>query len=569
MSSDHSGFLVSAPWRSSGKTLLTIGLARAALRRQLSIQTFKKGPDYIDPLWLAAASGTGCYNLDPYIQSEGELLATYSNHTDAGSLALVEGTMGLHDGLSSDGSDSNAAIAVRLDLPVLLIVDCRGMHRTVAALINGIHQFDPAVRFAGVVLNRIRSSRHEQKIRLALDRFCELPILGVVPEAREIRIGEQELGLTPAPDFQFADECIDSVADLVSNSCDVDALFNGVAPVSPESASATVTSLPSNLSQPSAADLTPLQKTQIAVPVDPSVNTNITALKQSCAGVKSPHVRIGLARDEAFHFYYRDDLDRLIDAGAELVELSPLRDTFPPDLDGLIIGGGFPERHASALAGNTRFREALHRQIEQGLVVHAECAGLMYLCRSMVLDKGRFDMVGCFHGDVRMRRKPVGRGYMRLRRHPEYCVGEGGVSDNNAEKQSAGKQSAGKQSAGKGNEGRDSAVKHSAVKHNAGEDSVGEDNVVNAHEFHHSEITFDAEPGFMYEVVRGHGVNGAADGIFYRNVHASYAHFRHTSATPWVDCFLRRVTAALGLRSAGAQADRTSKGQHRRLPCSQ
>jgi hypothetical protein len=148
-----------------------------------------------------------------------------------------------------------------------------------------------------------------------------------------------------------------------------------------------------------------------------------------------------------------------------------------------------------------------------------------------------------------MRRKPVGRGYMRLRRHPEYCVGEGGVSDNNA----------GKGSAGKGNESKDSA----------GKESVGKDNVVNAHEFHHSEITFDAEPGFMYEVVRGHGVNGAADGIFYRNVHASYAHFRHTSATPWVDCFLRRVTAALGLRSAGAQADRTSKGQHRRLPCSQ
>lgn len=503
MSSDRPGYLISAPWRSSGKTLLTIGLGRAALRRQLPIQTFKKGPDYIDPLWLAAASGTGCYNLDPYIQSEGELLATFDDHTGAQSLALVEGTMGLHDGLSSDGSDSNAAIAVKLDLPVVLIVDCRGMHRTVAALINGIHQFDPTVRFAGIVLNRVRSSRHEQKITTALDSFCDVPLLGVVPETPDVRISEQELGLTPAPDFDRAEQCIDSVAELVSDNCNLDTLFKDVAPATPQQLPAAVSPLQTSQSESALTDTGCRRQT---LPPANRAEPTITAFTPASAAVESQRFRIGLARDEAFHFYYRDDLDRIQAAGAELVEVSPLHDARLSDLDGLIIGGGFPERHAGALAANRGFRESLRIQIDRGLAVHAECAGLMYLCRSMVLDEGQFAMVGCIAGDVRMRRKPVGRGYVRLR---GYC-----------------------------------------------EDSAGADSVVNAHEFHHSEIEFDSEPEFMYQVVRGHGVNGSADGIRCGNVHASYAHFRHTSATPWVDRFLRRVAAALEQRSVSAQTVR-------------
>lgn len=474
----HTGYLVSAPWRSSGKTLITIGLARAAQRRSIAVQTFKKGPDYIDPLWLAAASGNGCYNLDPYVQCKDELLATFNNHTGHQSLALIEGTMGLHDGLSSDGADSNAAIAHILEVPVILVVDCRGMHRTVAALINGIQQFDPALRFAGVILNRIRSSRHEAKIQSAIDSYCDTQVLGVIPETRSIQIDEQELGLTPAPEFGTVSDgdcptsqCINAAADLVADNCDLDKLFTGL---------------------PAATDV---QSVQSVVDDTTTKTATIKRRQLPTCEHKNP-LTIGLAKDEAFHFYYQDDLDTLVEQGVRLIELSPLRDRLPEDLDGLIIGGGFPERYAPALTGNHHFREALRFAIEQGLVVHAECAGLMYLCRSLLLESGHFNMVGCIAADVTIRKKPVGRGYVQLQRH-------------------------------------------------------GEDKVISAHEFHHSQIAFDRPPQYEYRILRGHGIDGSNDGVVCGNAHARYSHFRHTRANPWLDGFLQRVSDVRQERVAG------------------
>jgi len=195
---DSHGYFISAPWRSSGKTIVTVGLARAAKRRNLAVQTFKKGPDFIDPLWLRAASGTGCYNLDPYIQQQNQWVSTFKNHIGSESLALVEGTMGLHDGLQADGSDSNASVAKALNLPVILVVDCRGMHRTVAALVNGVQQFDSTVQFAGVILNRVRSARHESKLHAALTEHSNTKILGIIPDTNELHLDEKQLGLTPA-----------------------------------------------------------------------------------------------------------------------------------------------------------------------------------------------------------------------------------------------------------------------------------------------------------------------------------------------------------------------------------
>jgi len=159
----YAGHFISAPCRSGGKSLLTMGLARVAKRRSLSVQTFKKGPDYIDPLWLKSASGSPCYNIDPYVQSREEWQRLYRRCVQ--DVVLVEGTMGLHDGIALDGSDSNAAIAKHLGLPVLLVVDCRGMHRTIAALVNGLTQFDPQVSFSGIILNRVRSERHAKSTR--------------------------------------------------------------------------------------------------------------------------------------------------------------------------------------------------------------------------------------------------------------------------------------------------------------------------------------------------------------------------------------------------------------------
>jgi cobyrinic acid a,c-diamide synthase len=436
------GYLISAPWRSSGKTLVSIGLAREAYKRQLSIQPFKKGPDFIDPLWLAFASGRPCYNLDPWFQQTDEIIATYQRQVAGGALGLVEGTMGLHDGLHNDGSDSNAAIARVLGLDVLLVVDCRGMHRTIAALVNGLQQFDPALSFAGVILNRIRSTRHGSKIRAAIKQHCDLAVLGEIPETHSVHIAEKQLGLVPAPEFDDCTDCVESIATLVRDHCDLEHIFSRALP-------------------------------QSGVAVTPQV-----------AG--PARLTIGIAKDEAFHFYYQDDLDCLRARGVQLVEFSPMRDPLPEGLDGILIGGGFPERHAVALAQNSACRSALKAAIEAGLAVHAECAGLMYLCKMLRVDGRDFELVGAFDATVTMQEKPVGRGYVVLNR----------LSDGHR---------------------------------------------IAAHEFHHSQAQFDSHQHFAYAVERGYGIDGTHDGVIHHNAHASYAHFRHTRQTPWVDEFLSRV----------------------------
>jgi len=437
------GYFISAPWRSSGKTIISIGLTRAAARQNITVQTFKKGPDFIDPLWLKAASGTACYNLDPYIQQNNQWRDTYANHTHSGCLALVEGTMGLHDGLESDGSDSNAGVAKALNLPVVLVVDCRGMHRTVAALVNGVQQFDSSVRFAGVILNRIRSARHEEKLYAALNEHSDIALIGTVPESTKVHLDEKQLGLTPLVEHSLSGELIDNAADLVTENCNLETLFKANA-----------------------------KKTVVAPD-----KLNVTPQ----SGVK-----VGIAKDAAFHFYYQDDLDAFAELGVELVEVSPLKDKFPADLDGLIIGGGFPERHAQQLSENQEFIFDLRESINNGLVVHAECAGLMYLSKQLTLEDGSFDMVGIINGCVKMRRKPQGRGYMQLQ-------------------------------------------------------ALGAKEVIAAHEFHHSEIQFDSPQDYLFNVMRGHGIDGTHDGVAVNNVQASYAHFRQTREYPWVKNFVQRV----------------------------
>lgn len=429
--------------------MVTMGLAAIAQEKTLHPQTFKKGPDFIDPMWMSVASGRPCYNLDPHQQSLAEIVNLYSKHSMLAQCSFVEGTMGIHDGLEDDGSDSNAAIAKLLQLPVLLVIDCRGMHRTVAALLQGIEQFDKKVIYAGVILNRLKTVRHGTKIQQAIQSHTDLEVLGVIPDSDAIGIDEQNLGLIPEPDHNRSARIISAMSQLLREHCDCHELF-----ASPNGTETTVT------------ERTP--------PI------------HSSAAPKS--LRIGIAQDEAFNFYYQDDLDYFDSVGVEMVPLSPLHSTLPSDLDGLVIGGGFPEHHAKKLSENVSFLSTLNHQIAEGLPVHAECAGLMYLCRTIrTRSSESWSMVGSIDAAITMRSKPVGRGYMQLAR------------------------------------------------------LKSENEIFWAHEFHHSEIKFDSTPEFVYRVKRGHGIDGDHDGVRVFNVVATYAHFRHTEATPWIDWFLSRV----------------------------
>jgi len=449
-------FLVSAAHKSSGKTSVSIGLCAALARRGLAVQPFKKGPDYIDPMWLGQATGRACHNLDFQMQSTDEIRAQFSRHAAGADVALVEGNKGLHDGLDVEGSNSNAALAHLLDLPVIMVLDTRGTIRGVAPLLLGYAQFDPRLRFAGVILNFVGGARHESKLRAVIEHYTDIPVLGAVPRDDTLVIDERHLGLEPANEAEAADTRIAQLATAIEQHIDLGVL---------------------------------LEKT--AAPPLPTVAAVTSRINPD-------PVRIGIARDRAFGFYYPGDLDALIGAGAELIPFDTLRDPALPDIDGLFIGGGFPETSLQALEANTSLRSALRTAIEGGLPTYAECGGLMYLTRRLHWDGQSGEMVGVIPAEVQMETRPVGRGYVRLRETGHGPWPLPATNDGHAS--------------------------------------------FYAHEFHYSRLTGLPDGlTYAYQVERGYGIDGHHDGLVMHNLLASYAHLRDVAGNHWADRFVDHV----------------------------
>jgi cobyrinic acid a,c-diamide synthase len=370
-----SRLLISAAHKSSGKTTVTLGLCAALAERGLRVQPFKKGPDYIDPMWLGLAAGRPCHNLDFHCMSEAEILATVNHYSGSSDIALIEGNKGLYDGLDLDGSNSNAALAIVTRTPVVLVLDARGMTRGIAPLILGYQAFDPQVRIAGVILNQLGGSRHEAKLRSVIEHYTEVPVLGGVHRDPALEILERHLGLIPSNEAGAARDQIVRIRTRIRDQVDLDQLL-AVAATAPR-----------------------LDASPMALPDTPP----------------GERVRIGIARDAAFGFYYPDDLDALERAGAELVPFSTLQDQALPQVDGLFIGGGFPESCMQALQDNRALRADIHAALSAGLPAYAECGGLMYLSRRLTWQDRTCEMVGVIPGDVVMHDKPQGRGYVQLR----------------------------------------------------------------------------------------------------------------------------------------------------------
>lgn len=368
------GVMIAAGWRSSGKTSIATGLAAALVRRGLAVQPFKKGPDFIDPQWLSAAAGRDCRNLDLHLQGGEGVSAYCSRHIGDAAIALVEGNLGLHDGMASDGSDSNAALARRLGLPVILVLDARGMQRGAAAIVMGLAAFDPQLRIAGVILNRLAGARHEAKVREAIESHTGCKVLGAVREDARYALVERHLGLIPANEAPDATARVNALAAMIESSVDIPAVI----------AAASSATMPAPLARSGPARTT----------------------------TSGP--RIGIARDCAFGFYYPDDLEALREAGATLVPFDATCDARLPAIDALVIGGGFPETRAAALEANVPLRAAIRAAIEEGLPVYAECGGLMYLARTLTYGGRTYRMVGAIPADTVMHAKPVGKGYVTL-----------------------------------------------------------------------------------------------------------------------------------------------------------
>ncbi|MBU1663815.1 MAG: cobyrinate a,c-diamide synthase [Gammaproteobacteria bacterium] len=461
---------LSAAHKSSGKTTLTLGLCRALRNRGLKVQAFKKGPDYIDPIWHGLAAGRPSYNLDFHMMREAEIQALFARHAGEVDISLIEGNKGLYDGMDVEGSNSNAALAKLLGAPVVLVLDTIGMTRGIAPLILGYKAFDPAVNIAGVILNKVGGPRHEDKLREVIARYTDVPVLGVVYKSELMAIAERHLGLVPGNEAVEAEARVEAIAGLVAEQVDIDRLLEIANLVTPP------------FSKGGRGDLSALSSgPDTANPPHPSFAKGGGGL------------RIAYAHDRAFGFYYQEDLDTLVDAGIELIPLNTLQDARLPDVDGLLLGGGFPEMFIEALAANTRLRADIARQIEAGLPVYAECGGLMFLARSLRWGEKKGEMVGVLPGDVVMTDRPVGRGYAEL-------------------------------------------------EETADAPWVAQSETIPAHEFHYSHLeNLPGDLNYAYRVKRGHGMDGQRDGYVYRNLLAAYCHRRGSGERGWIAPFLEKV----------------------------
>lgn len=449
-------FLISAAHKSSGKTAVCIGLAAALRARGHTVQPYKKGPDYIDPLWLSAAAGRPCRNLDFYLSSHEEIESQFRRHAVDASVCLVEGNKGLYDGLDLEGSNCNAALAKILRLPVVLVIDTRGMTRGVAPLLIGYQAFDPSLNIAGVILNRVGGRRHESKLRAAIERYTSLPVLGAIHEDSRLQLVERHLGLMPVNETQAAERHIADMGEAIAAQIDLDRL---------------------------------LELTRATLLSHPEVKAR---------AAKPATIRVAIARDAAFGFYYADDIDALIAAGGVPVFFDTLHDAHLPACDALFIGGGFPESFLDELEANAVLRAEILQAIEVGLPTYAECGGLMYLARSIEWQGKRRSMVGALPGDVRMHAKPVGRGYVTVEpteMHPWFA-------------------------------GQPSSL-----------DRLPRE--IKAHEFHYSSLEgLPTDCRYALRVTRGHGIDGTRDGLVHRNLVASYTHLRATAAFNWPAAFI-------------------------------
>jgi cobyrinic acid a,c-diamide synthase len=439
--------LVTGDRSGSGKTSITLALA-ALLRERGVVQTFKVGMDYIDPSYLAAASGRPCRNLDSFTLNEGQIRDIFSFGCQGADIALVEGVRGLFEGADAIGdTGSTASIAKTLGLPVILVVSAQSITRSAAALVRGFQSFDPGIRIAGIILNNVKGGSHREKAVTAIEHYCGVPVIGAIPRIDEMQLSMRHLGLVPYREGSARGDFntrIKTITTLIGEYVDLDRF------------SALMKDLP-----------TPPQTPTLFEPAP------------SC------DVRVGIALDEAFNFYYADLFDVLRVLGAEYVPFSPVHDRLP-EVEGYIIGGGYPELFLAELEANDRMREALREISRNGMSVYAECGGLMYLTDRMILCKGwqglsadrAGEMCGVFTGETRM----------PARRVVSYVEGMSTA---------------------------ESPVGAAAFR---------------GHEFHYSDVLLAPETRFAYRLSRGVGIHDQLDGALVNATLGSYTHLHPVSS---------------------------------------
>ncbi|EPR37658.1 Cobyrinic acid A,C-diamide synthase [Desulfovibrio sp. X2] len=448
----------------SGKTIVSLGLSRLLARSGLPVSPFKKGPDYIDAAWLALAAGTPCANLDTFLMDEETVRGLFAHRATPDGVSVIEGNRGLFDGGDARGTFSTAELAKLLRAPVVLVLDATKMTRTAAALLHGCATFDPKLRPAGVICNQTAGERHRAVLREAIEANTDVPVLGMLPKLSRNPIPERHMGLWSDQEMDGA-AVLDPLADIIAEHCDVSAL---------------------------------------------------TRLARSAGGLAEPtrplfpeaepgeQVTIGVVRDAALWFYYPENIEALERAGARIEFLSVLTPDFWPELDGLYLGGGFPETQAAAIAARADVRERVRSLSASGLPIYAECGGFMYLARALEYEGRRYPMAGALPAETRVCTRPKGLGYVEAEVLCETPYHPRGAR-------------------------------------------------LRAHEFHYSHCHAPIEEASLcLRLSRGTGMDQGRDGLFVGNTFAAYSHI-HALGTPhWAPRFVAAARAHRRARTGAA-----------------
>ncbi|HWQ40849.1 MAG TPA: cobyrinate a,c-diamide synthase [Desulfosporosinus sp.] len=437
-----------------GKTTLATGLMAALKKRERPIQAYKVGPDYIDPSYHAAATGRPSRNLDRWLL--GEHLPSVFAQSARDSWAVVEGVMGMFDGMSKTaGFGSTADVAKLLQAPIILIVDASSMSRSVAALVHGFNSFDPGVNLQGVILNRVKSIAQENILREALGDL-QIPVLGALPKELALHLPERHLGLVPVGETGLLEGFIETLSQLITEHIDLEQV-ESIMLGAPDLEESTFLEMKSSRRSDLSSD-------------------SKTVLLSERPMAEERKFRLGLALDEAFLFYYQDALDLAERLNYKIIPFSPLHDSaLPKDLDGIFLGGGFPELHLDRLSENTLFLDSLRSYVASGKPVYAECGGYMYLGQSITDFEGReVPLAGIIPMKAEMTKRLQGMGYKRGVFQDDNFLGPRGT-------------------------------------------------VVQGHEFHYSRVIYHSEFPPTYELFRG-GETDRMEGYARDNIVASYLH---------------------------------------------
>ncbi|MED4401973.1 cobyrinate a,c-diamide synthase [Metabacillus fastidiosus] len=437
-------FVIAGTGSGVGKTTLTIGLMSAFMKKGLTVQGFKCGPDYIDPTYHKAVTKRPSRNLDSWMLDHDVVKEIFYNGSRGADLSIIEGVMGFFDGKNPlTNSGTTAELSMILETPVVLVVNCASMARSAAAIVKGFQVFAEGPNIVAVIANNVGSEGHYKIVKSAIEKECEIPVVGYLKRNAELSIPERHLGLVPSVERGELDPFFDQLGELVSESIDLDQLYELVK----------------------------------APPV--SIETNFFGEKYDT------QVRIAVAKDAAFNFYYEENLDLLKAFGAELVEFSPVKgEVLPDNVQGLYLGGGFPEEFASELAGQHEMKQSIRQAIERGIPTLAECGGFMFLTENIeTTDKEQFEMLGIIKGSVRMQTKRAALGYREIKGDNFLLKGELEAK---------------------------------------------------GHEFHYSTFHPSEEiTDYAYEVKGMRGVK--KEGVLYKNVVAGYTHFHFASCPEMVE----------------------------------